>query len=158
MVGQYLTQLKCRRYVIHTAAPVIMSCPQRLAFSKIVWPTVRGMENVLAAVNKADSVERVVVTSSIAAVVGDWEGRGKGHVFTEEDWTLNFSPEFAYGMCAALPGGGFCWRWRGREAGGHTHREFHSGCGSLWWTGGALVVQCIPDGPKLRLTTSRVGL
>ncbi|GAB4819940.1 hypothetical protein N2152v2_006986 [Parachlorella kessleri] len=60
------------------------------------------MQNVLAAVNKADSVERVVVTSSTAAVLGDGDERGKGHVFTEEDWTLNFSPDFAYGMSKTL--------------------------------------------------------
>ncbi|GAB4819941.1 hypothetical protein N2152v2_006987 [Parachlorella kessleri] len=102
MPGSFDEAVRGCKYVIHTAAPVIMSCPQRLAFSKIVWPTVRGMENVLAAVNRADSVERVVVTSSIAAVVGDWDERGKGHVFTEEDWTLNFSPDFAYGMSKTL--------------------------------------------------------
>lgn len=36
--------------------------------------------------NRCSSVERVVLTSSVAAVVGDQAERGKGYVYTEDDW------------------------------------------------------------------------
>ncbi len=39
-------------------------------------------------VNVTPSVKRVVLTSSVAAVYGDPEERGKGHVFTEADWAI----------------------------------------------------------------------
>ena len=49
-----------------------------------VRPAVRGTENVLNAVGKSDSVKRVVVTSSCAAIYG--YPSDKDGVFTEEDW------------------------------------------------------------------------
>ena len=39
-------------------------------------------------VNKSPSVEKVVMTSSVAAVVGDHWERGRDHVYTEDDWNL----------------------------------------------------------------------
>lgn len=57
-----------------------------------------GTANVLGAVDKCTTVERVVLTSSITAVLGTPDERGQEHTFTEEDCTLNLSPEFAYGM------------------------------------------------------------
>lgn len=36
--------------------------------------------------NRCSSVKRVVLTSSVAAVVGDHAERGRGHVYTEDDW------------------------------------------------------------------------
>jgi len=45
--------------------------------------------NILAdSVNATPSVKRVVLTSSVAAVYGDPSERGKGHIFTEDDWTI----------------------------------------------------------------------
>ncbi len=36
-------------------------------------------------------MRRVVLTSSVAAVYGNPHERGKGHVFTEEDWNCTAS-------------------------------------------------------------------
>jgi dihydroflavonol-4-reductase len=58
----------------------------------LIKPAVQGTENVLSAVNATPSVERVVVTSSTAAVFTDATERGKGHVFTEQDWNISATP------------------------------------------------------------------
>lgn len=42
--------------------------------------------------NATESVKRVILTSSVAAISGDPHERGKGHVFTENDWTLTATP------------------------------------------------------------------
>lgn len=63
----------------------------------LIKPAVQGTENVLSAVNATPSVERVVVTSSTAAVFTDATERGQGHVFTEQDWNLSATPfKFPY--------------------------------------------------------------
>lgn len=55
--------------VFHTASPFTskITDPQR----DLVDPAVKGTRNVLASANRADSVRRVVVTSSCAAIYGD---------------------------------------------------------------------------------------
>lgn len=70
------------RYVIHTASPVMLTAkdPQ----TAIVAPAVRGTRNVLEAVVKAGTVQRVVQTSSIAAVYD--LSKPADYVFTEADW------------------------------------------------------------------------
>ena len=78
-------------WLAHTASPARLGAddPQR----KIVDPAVQGTRNVLSAALEA-GVDRVVVTSSIAAVMDDT--RPPDHVFTEADWnesaTLESSP------------------------------------------------------------------
>lgn len=57
----------------------------------LIKPAVQGTENVLASVNATPSVERVVITSSTAAVFTDGTERGKDYVFTEADWNLTAS-------------------------------------------------------------------
>lgn len=53
-----LACLPLRRYVIHTAGVVSLNAPQRLAYSRVIEPTLHGIENVLSAVNKTASVEK----------------------------------------------------------------------------------------------------
>ena len=68
----------------------------------MIRPAVAGVENVLAAVGKAGSVRRVVMTSSVAAVVGDYWERGRHHVFTEADWNLTATQtHMPYHRCPA---------------------------------------------------------
>ena len=49
----------------------------------VVDPAVRGVENVLSSVHKAGTVEVVVMTSSIIAVMGGKNMEDPQHVFTE---------------------------------------------------------------------------
>jgi hypothetical protein len=46
------------RFVIHTAGVVSLNAPKRVAYSRVIEPTVKGIENVLSAVNKAPGVEK----------------------------------------------------------------------------------------------------
>ena len=70
----------------------------------VIRPAVAGVENVLAAVARAVSVKRVVMTSSVAAVVGDHWERGRHHVFTEADWNLTATEtHLPYHRCAPVP-------------------------------------------------------
>jgi nucleoside-diphosphate-sugar epimerase len=78
--------------VMHTASPFMIyrvKDPQR----ELVVPALEGTENVLDSVNRADSVERVVLTSSIAAVYGDDSDLELLHEdeFTEADWNTTSS-------------------------------------------------------------------
>ncbi|KAK9807731.1 hypothetical protein WJX72_007437 [[Myrmecia] bisecta] len=74
------------KYVMHVASPVLLNVAKGKEQERLFGPAVKGVENVISAVNKAGSVERVVLTSSIAAVYGDKAEKGPGHVFTEADW------------------------------------------------------------------------
>ena len=81
--------------LIHTAASVIIR--SREPQTKIVDPSVVGTRNVVAAVEKAGSVERFVHTSSTAAIRPmDWED---GATLTTDTWaddaTLDANP---YGL------------------------------------------------------------
>ncbi len=50
---------------------------------QLVGPAVEGTENVLGSVNRCPSVQRVVLTSSIAALYGDPWDKGKDHLYSE---------------------------------------------------------------------------
>ena len=74
--------------VIHTASPYVLDVddPQ----TDLVDPAVEGTRNVLDACSKSDTVERVVVTSSMAAITDEPES---DHLLTEEDWNEKSSLE-----------------------------------------------------------------
>ncbi|EGD76712.1 hypothetical protein PTSG_12676 [Salpingoeca rosetta] len=81
--GSFDEAVKGCKYVLHTASPFQLQArgsPEEY----FVIPAVKGTENVLNAVAKADSVERVVLTSSCAAVEGYADD--KDTPFTEDDW------------------------------------------------------------------------
>lgn len=65
----YDEAMKGCELVFHIASPFINTVknPQR----DLVDPALLGTQNVLASVNKTDSVKRVVLTSSCAAIIGD---------------------------------------------------------------------------------------
>ncbi len=90
--------LLCCRYVIHTASPVRMDVPPSQAFTRVVYPAVRGTLNVLAAVSQAGTVERVVMTSSVVAAMGGPHHADQSHVVTEADWNVSFGPHMPYYM------------------------------------------------------------
>lgn len=67
--------------VMHTASPYVLTVadPQR----DLVVPAVNGTREVLAAAQRAGTVRRVVLTSSMAAITDEPES---AHVLTEADW------------------------------------------------------------------------
>ena len=79
-------------YVFHTASPFLINGIKD-AEKELVEPAKKGTQNVLTSVNKAQSVKRVVLTSSVVAIFGDHiDMKGKPH-FTEEDWNKTSSTE-----------------------------------------------------------------
>ncbi|KAK3737309.1 hypothetical protein RRG08_067375 [Elysia crispata] len=61
------------KYVMHTASPFYMGKPKHP--DDLIKPAVEGSLTVLRAASEAGTVERVVLTSSYAAVVGEIVGR-----------------------------------------------------------------------------------
>ncbi|MFF9854230.1 NAD-dependent epimerase/dehydratase family protein [Streptomyces litmocidini] len=89
--GSYQEAMQGCRIVIHTASPFIRTVrdPQR----DLVDPAVHGTRNVLQTVNDVDTVQRVVLTSSVAAMIGDAKDilRLPGRTVTEETWNTTAS-------------------------------------------------------------------
>lgn len=82
--------------VFHVASPFMLKVksPQ----TDLIDPALRGTENVLNAVNKSETVRKVILTSSVAAIHGDnIDMKEKGlQEFTENQWnsssSLNHQP------------------------------------------------------------------
>jgi dihydroflavonol-4-reductase len=78
--GSFDAAVEGARWVAHMAAVVRFSAKDP---AEIVDPALEGTKNVLGSIARA-SVERVVMTSSVAAVSDDV--RPESYVFTDEDW------------------------------------------------------------------------
>ena len=78
--------------VMHTASPFTLNKTKdpQAAF---IQPALKGTRNVLAAVNAASTVKRVVLTSSVAAIFGDFADFETidGEAYTEEHWNTTSS-------------------------------------------------------------------
>ncbi len=72
--------------VMHTASPYAIDVED--AQRDLVDPAVRGTLNVLEACQKTDSVRRVIITSSMAAITDEPDS---SHVYTEQDWNQQSS-------------------------------------------------------------------
>ena len=73
-------------WVFHIATPYINGVSPSNADQFLMRPALEGLRNVLGSVDRAVTVTRLVVTSSMAAIS---EGQGMwpaGHVVTETDW------------------------------------------------------------------------
>ncbi len=84
--------------LLHTASPARFTArdPQR----EIIDPAINGTRNALAAAADAGSVERVVLTSSVAAIMG--YDRAPEYEFTEADWCEDATVEGnPYGLSKA---------------------------------------------------------
>ncbi|MEM1365796.1 MAG: NAD-dependent epimerase/dehydratase family protein [Pseudomonadota bacterium] len=91
--GSYTEAMAGCTTVFHTASPFTSNIadPQR----DLVDPAVKGTRNVLNSVNDTPSVERVVLTSSCAAIFGDNSdvSRAPGGKLTEDVWNTSSSLE-----------------------------------------------------------------
>lgn len=95
-VGSYAEAMQACELVFHTASPCFLSVND--AQKDLVEPALLGTRNVLQEACRTESVKRVVVTSSCAAIYGDsadveFTANNK---FTEADWnttsSLNHQP------------------------------------------------------------------
>jgi len=91
--GSYGEAMAECQIVFHTASPFKMDVadPQR----ELVDPAQLGTRNVLEEVNRTPSVQRVVLTSSCAAIYGDNADlkQTPNGIFTEEFWNTSSSLE-----------------------------------------------------------------
>lgn len=103
--GSFDAAMQGCQLVMHTASPFLLQ-GYGDAEATLVRPAVDGTRNVLGAVTRTQTVRRVVLTSSVAAVYGDnCELDGvRGGAFTEEHWndssTLRHNP-YQYAKAAA---------------------------------------------------------
>lgn len=94
--GSYDLAMKGCEIVFHTASPFKINVKD--AQKELVDPALLGTENVLKSVNRSNTVCRVVLTSSCAAIYGDNADlrTTKSNKFTEDDWnatsTLQHQP------------------------------------------------------------------
>lgn len=103
--GAFNGPMKGCEVVFHTASPFVfmgIKDPQK----QLIEPAVEGTRNVLEAANRNESVKRVVLTSSVAAIHGDNADveQTKGGVFDESYWNTSSSIEhqpYSYSKVAA---------------------------------------------------------
>ena len=87
--------------VIHTASPFVMDSkdPQK----EVIDPALIGTQNVLKTVNEVESVKRVVLTSSVAAIYGNGVDAQSvdGGIFNESMWNTATDGEYSYSKTIA---------------------------------------------------------
>jgi nucleoside-diphosphate-sugar epimerase len=84
--------MKGCKVVIHMASPFFISGIKD-AQKELIEPALRGTRNVLNTANKTETVERVVLTSSVVAIYGDNADihHTQNSYFTEEYWNRSSS-------------------------------------------------------------------
>ncbi|GEE03889.1 dihydroflavonol-4-reductase [Gordonia spumicola] len=101
--GSFAEAMTGCELVIHTASPFLMG---RLSDPReqLIRPALEGTRNVVNSVDATDSVRRVVLTSSVAAIHGDnVDMRGK-ECFTDADWNTTSTDthqEYSYSKTVA---------------------------------------------------------
>jgi len=93
--GSFDTAVAGAAAVIHSASPFFSQHVED-GEAQLIRPAVEGTQNVLASVGRSDSVQRVVVTSSVAAIMGDAaEARQyPGRVVDETHWNTSSSVSY----------------------------------------------------------------
>eukprot|EP00877_Chromochloris_zofingiensis_P011056 jgi/Chrzof1/6203/Cz17g15120.t1 len=75
--------------VVHLVAVVDLVPPQDpVQYQRFFDLPLKGTANLLAAATATPTVRKVVITSSIAAVLSDYWERGRDHVYTKDDWCM----------------------------------------------------------------------
>lgn len=92
--GSYDEAMKGCEVVFHTASPFTLNVKD--AQKDLVDPAVKGTQNVLESANRIESVKRVVVTSSCAAIYSDAIDcqRTPNGVLTEDVWNTTSSLQY----------------------------------------------------------------
>lgn len=103
--GSFDTAMQGCELVMHTASPFSFG-KSGDPYEMYINPAVEGTRNVLDAVNRTQSVKRVVLTSSTAAIVGDNKDLKTypNMTATEENWNTTSSPShlpYAYSKTIA---------------------------------------------------------
>lgn len=90
--GSYAEAMQGCGVVMHTASPFVLDGFTD-ANEALVRPALEGTRNVLNSVNQCETVKRVVLTSSVAAIYGDNEDilRVPSGIFTEDHWNVTSS-------------------------------------------------------------------
>ena len=87
-------------YVYHVASPVPLEFPRDK--DEVIKPAVEGTLSVLEACAEYGGVKRIVLTSSIAAVIDETIDYDIDHVFTEKDWNNADNADQMYAMSKKL--------------------------------------------------------
>lgn len=89
--GSYTEGMKGCSIVFHTASPFVLNVKD--AQKELVDPAVQGTTNVLNTVNQTPSVQRVILTSSCAAIYTDTKDTygAPGEILTEQVWNRTAS-------------------------------------------------------------------
>lgn len=102
--NSYKEAMKGCELVIHTASPFVMDSkdPQK----EVIDPALIGTQNVLKTVNEVESVKRVVLTSSVAAIYGNGVDAQSvdGGIFNESMWNTTSTAtdgEYSYSKTIA---------------------------------------------------------
>jgi len=102
--GSFKEAMDSCQIVFHTASPFVMDAddPKK----DVIDPAFNGTRNVLNTVNETDSVKRVILTSSVAAVYGDAVDSElvPGGVFDETMWNTTSTEsmsEYSYSKTIA---------------------------------------------------------
>ena len=92
--GSYAEAMQGCSVVFHTASPFVINVAD--AQRDLIDPAVKGTRNVLEEVNRTESVRRVVLTSSCAAIYTDAAdcAAAPGGVLTENVWNTTASLDY----------------------------------------------------------------
>lgn len=88
--GSFAKAMEGCEYVIHTASPFFVTGVKD-PMKQLIKPAKDGTQNVLDTASQNSAVKRVVLTSSVAAIMGDAvEGQGlPNNMFTDSQWNTS---------------------------------------------------------------------